>query len=143
MSRYKTVRILSEIRRPARIEHLRELVAFVDKCAKTHGIDSERCLKIGLATEEILVNIFDYAYQGGEGDVRVRCGADQRGWFAAEFEDTGIPFDMLASDEPDTTADISERRIGGLGIHLVRKLMDEVAYRRDGDANILTIIIRP
>lgn len=140
MSRYNDVRIRSDIRRPAKLEHLSELVEFVSECATNHGIQPKRCLQIKLAAEEILVNIFSHAYEGLEGDVWVRCGTDGDD-FAAEFEDTGIPFDVPAFGEPDTTAGISERKIGGLGVHLVRKLMDDVRYQRNGDANILTIIV--
>ena len=67
--------------------------------------------------------------------IRVSVGGD----VCIEFEDGGKPYNPLGNDDPDTTAGAKERKIGGLGIFMVKKIMDAVEYRREGNKNILTI----
>ena len=69
------------------------------------------------------------------------CQID-RGRFIIEIIDSGIPFDVTATPDPDVTAGIQEREPGGLGIFFMKKMMDEVRYRRENDRNILTLIIQ-
>jgi anti-sigma regulatory factor (Ser/Thr protein kinase) len=87
------------------------------------------------------VNIFEYSYAEKNGNVEVVCKLDA-GNFVIEIIDSGIPFNILTAKEPDITSGISERSIGGLGIFLIRKLMDDVRYRREGDRNILTLVVK-
>ncbi len=93
-----------------------------------------------VSVEEALVNIFHYGYPGKSGDVEVSCGIDDPLRFIVEIRDQGIPFDLLSVQPPALDEDIDQRRIGGLGIHMIRKLVDEVKYRRDGKYNIMTFI---
>lgn len=93
-----------------------------------------------VALDEVLANVATYAYQGEDRcyiDVRLSFDSDS---IVAEIEDDGIAFDPLEAAEPDTTLPLEERPVGGLGIHLVRQLMDEVVYRRDGGRNRLTLV---
>lgn len=101
----------------------------------------KRINEIEIATEEALVNIFHYAYQGQEGDAEVSCKTEHDGRFIIEIADAGMPFNPLAVPEPDTTLDVAEREIGGIGVFLIKKLIDEVTYKRDGNKNILELII--
>jgi serine/threonine-protein kinase RsbW len=126
---------------PAKIEHLEKLIDFVSGCTKEKGFSDKRIKEIELATEEVLVNIFNYAYPEGYGDVEVKCSLDNDTRFIIEISDSGIPFDSLSLADPDVTSDISERKIGGLGVFLVRKIADEVHYRRDEGKNILSLIL--
>jgi serine/threonine-protein kinase RsbW len=92
-----------------------------------------------LAVEEILTNIISYAYTDGrEHEIRLRLSA-QPGEIKVEVEDDGRFFNPLEASEPDITQSLEERTLGGLGIHLVRKLMDGLEYKRQGDRNLLTI----
>jgi len=92
-----------------------------------------------LVIEEVLVNIVKYAYAGREpGDMTIICSEDEE-HLILDVEDSGVPFDLLTAAEPDVTAGVEERPIGGLGIYLIKKLTDEVRYRRDGDRNRLTL----
>ncbi len=59
--------------------------------------------------------------------------------FVITFIDTGVPYDPLAKPDPDITLSVEEREIGGLGIYMVKKSMDDVIYKRDGDKNVLTL----
>ena len=94
-----------------------------------------------LAVEEIFVNIAHYAYKDKTGEVNVLCELDkEKNLFTIIFEDTGIPFDPLKREDPDVTATAEERNIGGLGIFLTKKLMDEVSYENKDGKNILTLM---
>ncbi|MCX5812515.1 MAG: ATP-binding protein [Proteobacteria bacterium] len=135
------MRILSRIKLPAKLENLDRLIEFVSVSANEQGIEQKRIIEIEISTEEALVNIFNYAYQDMDGDVSVVCKSDDNDKFMIEIEDSGIPFNVLSLKEPDTALDISERKIGGLGIFLMRKLMDDIQYRREEDRNVLTIVV--
>ena len=97
-------------------------------------------VQIDVAIDEIFANIANYAYPGGEGKATVRYGrtSDPNG-VEITFIDSGIPFDPLKAKEPDTTLSAEEREIGGLGIFMVRKSMDDVQYEYKDRHNILTI----
>lgn len=101
----------------------------------------KRINEIEIATEEALVNIFHYAYQEQEGDVEISCKTEHGRAFIIEITDTGMPFNPLSVSEPDTTLDVAERQIGGVGVFLIKKLMDDVIYRRDGNKNILELVV--
>ncbi len=85
------------------------------------------------------VNICSYAYPEGSGEVELACGADGDA-FVLEIADRGSPFDALSLPEPDSTPDIMDREIGGLGVHFIRKLSDSVSYRREDGQNILRMV---
>ncbi len=96
-------------------------------------------MQIELVVEEVFVNIASYAYCDGEGKAWVSCGTDGD-TLTMIFEDKGIPFDPLKKEDPDVTASAEDRQIGGLGIFLTKKLMDEVKYDRIDDKNRLTLV---
>ena len=133
--------VLLKKRYPARLEYLQQFMEAISHCAKEQGFNQKRIGEIELAAEEALVNIFNYAYQGNEGDVEVICKLDPQDRLIIEILDSGVPFDVLSLGEPDTTADISERKVGGLGIFLIRKLMDDVQYQHEGTKNVLSLIV--
>jgi serine/threonine-protein kinase RsbW/sigma-B regulation protein RsbU (phosphoserine phosphatase) len=88
--------------------------------------------------DEVLTNTVSYGFpQGGRHSIAVRI-EHRTGTLTATVSDDGAPFDPLAQPIPDVHAPITERRVGGLGIHLLRTLMDSVEYRRRGDRNELT-----
>jgi serine/threonine-protein kinase RsbW len=135
------VEVLSKIRVPAKLDHLHTLIDIVSNCAKEQGLSGKRINEIEIAAEEALVNIFRYAYQGREGDVEISCKAEHGRTFIIEIIDAGMPFNPLSVSEPDITLDVGERQIGGVGVFLIKKLMDDVIYRRDGDKNILELVV--
>jgi anti-sigma regulatory factor (Ser/Thr protein kinase) len=94
---------------------------------------------LDLALEEVLANIISYGYADDrEHQITVSLEA-RTGEIRVHVEDDGRPFDPLEAPEPDTTRPLDERPVGGLGIHLVRQLMDGLEYRRQGDRNHLTM----
>ncbi len=94
--------------------------------------------KLKLACEEIVVNVTSYAYpEGSDGFLDVYIRKDDR--IVIRFEDGGVPFNPLEHENPDTTLSWDERPIGGLGIFLVRSMMDDVRYTYENQKNVLTI----
>jgi anti-sigma regulatory factor (Ser/Thr protein kinase) len=93
--------------------------------------------QIGIAVDEIFSNIARYAYHPEVGGATVRIAIDDN--ITIEFEDRGLAYDPLSADRPDTTLPAEEREIGGLGIFMVKNIMDSVEYRREGNKNILAI----
>jgi anti-sigma regulatory factor (Ser/Thr protein kinase) len=125
---------------PTQIEVIPQVVDFVTAVAERAGLDPERVLALQLAVEEAVTNITQYAYEGAPGEVLVRAqAADQR--LTVELVDTGVPFDPLSREDPNVHLPLAERPIGGLGIFLIRQVMDEVHYRREEGRNILTLVI--
>jgi anti-sigma regulatory factor (Ser/Thr protein kinase) len=122
--------------------HLNDLIRFVSHFAQKAGFDTKKIKEIELVTEEAVVNIISYAYPEETGEIEIRCNKSKGAGFLIEIMDTGTPFNPLSLSEPDITADISQRNIGGLGIALMRKMVDGISYRREGGSNILTFIFR-
>jgi len=93
--------------------------------------------QIEIAVDEIFSNIARYAYNPdvGSATVRIAVGDD----ITIEFEDSGAAYDPLSRDDPDTTLSAEQRKIGGLGVFMVKNIMDSADYRREGNKNILTI----
>ena len=128
---------------PATLDSLYKFMDFVSSCAGEQGFNEERVGEILLALEEVLVNIFKYAYKNSpvEGEVEITCKAVGSETFIIEVVDSGIPFDLLSASEPDITASIDERKIGGLGIFFVKRLMDDVRYTHEEGRNKLTLVV--
>jgi sigma-B regulation protein RsbU (phosphoserine phosphatase) len=102
-----------------------------------HGLTPGVVHDLNLALEEILTNIVSYGYTDDrEHEIKVRLST-QPGEVRAEVEDDGQPFNPLEAPEPDTTQSLEERTMGGLGIHLVRKLTDGLEYQRQAGKNLL------
>jgi serine/threonine-protein kinase RsbW len=133
--------ILLHLKLPTRLENLQRLMESVSNCARAQDFDQKKIQEIEPAVEEALVNIFNYAYPDGPGEVEVNCRADHD-HFTIEIVDSGIPFDMTSLPDPDLTADVDDREIGGLGIFLIKKRVDEVKYGREAGRNILSLIVK-
>jgi anti-sigma regulatory factor (Ser/Thr protein kinase) len=129
---------LARLSLPADMDHLLVLMDFVNSQAQAAGLDPQSLFRVDLAAEEVLTNIIKYAYPQGEGLVEVACGVQGQN-FVMEFMDQGQPFDPLAADEPELSDDLNERPVGGLGIHLVRQVMEQVSYQRQGQTNLLRV----
>ena len=132
--------IMKILKLTAKIENLERFMSLVRSCAHECGFEGKRAMEIELAVEEALVNIFNYAYHGKVGDVETCCSVSEDNKFIIEIRDTGVPFDVLSRPDPDTTTDITDREIGGLGIFFIKKVADEVKYSRRNKTNVLTIM---
>lgn len=122
----------------AKTDELPAVTGFINRALEGLGCPKEAAAQIDVASEEIFANIANYAYEGepGEVTIRVRGEGDSA---VIEFRDRGIPFNPLEKPDPDVTLPAEEREIGGLGIFMVKKSMDDVAYQRENDENVLTI----
>ncbi|MDD4240764.1 MAG: ATP-binding protein [Smithellaceae bacterium] len=127
---------------PARVESLHELLTFIRVEAKKRGFSESALGRIELVAEEALVNVFVHGYADGQGDVEVRCLVSDDPALTIEIHDRGVSFDPLSLADPDVHADLTKRKIGGMGVFLIRKMTDAVAYRREGNTNILTMTFR-
>ena len=114
--------------------------SFIKSVTEKLGIETPLARKLRLAVEEAVVNVINYAYPAGtEGDVTIKIMSDGH-TLRFQIIDTGVPFDPTKKEKADTTLSIEERQIGGLGIFLVRELMDTINYERVDGKNILTLI---
>ena len=133
-------RIVRDITLEAVIGNIPVATAFVDEQLEQLDCPLKAQTQIDMALDELFNNIASYAYPAGSGTVDVRFEADPADrTVSVTLTDRGIPFDPLAKQDPDITLPAEQRQIGGLGIFLVKKTMDEVLYRREKDQNILTI----
>jgi sigma-B regulation protein RsbU (phosphoserine phosphatase) len=124
---------------PNDIETIPQLNEFIDLVAEEVGLDMSLTMSLNLAMEEAVVNVMDYAYPDSQkGNVDIEVTADQE-WMTFVITDTGIAFDPTTKEDADTTLSAEERPIGGLGIFLVRQLMDDINYKREGNKNVLTL----
>ena len=133
--------VLNRLRMSAKLENLGRFVGSLSDCARAQGFEQEKISKMELAAEEALVNVFRYAYPEALGDVEMICKLEG-GRFTVEIIDSGIPFDVTAMPDPKAADSLHERDPGGFGIFIIKKVMDEVQYRRENDRNILTLIIQ-
>ena len=96
--------------------------------------------KVNLALEELVINVMNYGHDGGLHEIDITLTSDEDS-LTIEIVDDGRPFDPLHdAPKPDVNAELEDRDIGGLGIHFVRKMMDDVRYRREEGKNHLTLV---
>jgi serine/threonine-protein kinase RsbW len=123
----------------AKFEFLDEIREFVGDIARTGGFNDREVYNIQLATDEAASNIIEHAYEGvSNGLLEISCGVKGSA-ITIILVDHGESFDPSDVPAPDLKADLSERKIGGLGIFLMRKLMDEVQYKAEPRKNRNTL----
>lgn len=124
-------------------EHLAEVQDFIDRFLEDYGCSMKTQMLIDVTVEEIFVNIASYAYPEEPGDARIEVSSDMTGsgknCIRITFSDWGIPFDPLGHEDPDLSLPVEKRSIGGLGIYMVKKNMDQVSYEHLDDQNKFTI----
>ncbi len=124
---------------PNDLKAIPELNAFTIDVTSSLGVNSPTALQLQLAIEEAVANVISYAYpEGRSGEVTVEALADHE-QLQFIISDNGTPFDPTSCSTVDTSLDVSERPIGGLGIHLIRELMDTINYEYRDNQNILTL----
>ena len=135
----ENVRLQRSLTLPNDINTIPQLNEFIDAVCEELEIDMALAMSLNLAMEEAVVNVMDYAYpEGTEGEVDIEAIADET-QLHFTISDSGKPFDPTAKEEVDTTLSAEERPIGGLGIHLIRQLMDNISYERKDGKNILRL----
>ena len=131
---------MKELEIEALSENLPQVLAFVDEQLEAADCPMKIQIQIDIAVEEIFVNIAHYAYapETGKAMVRIETLADPPS-VDITFIDNGVPYDPLAKADPNNTLSAEERQIGGLGIFMVKKSMDDVKYEYLDGHNILTL----
>ncbi len=124
---------------PNNIETIPQLNEFIDSVAEEAGLDMSFTMSLNLALEEAVVNVMTYAYPEGTAgtvDIDIKTNGEQ---FTCVISDSGTPFDPTQTPDADTTLSAEERPIGGLGIFLVRQIMDDLRYQYVDNKNVLTL----
>jgi len=132
---------MKELKLKASIDNIAPVTDWVNEILEQSDCPVKIQLQIDVAIDEIVTNIASYAYgaEGGDFSVQAEIRNEPR-QLELRFIDSGIPFDPLQKADPDTSLSAEERQIGGLGIYLVKKTMDEVSYVYNDCHNILTVV---
>ena len=122
-------------------ENLPAVLEFVDSQLEEIDCPIKVQMQMDIAVEEIYINIANYAYSPDIGKATIKVGiSDDNKEVSITFIDNGVPYNPLEKDDPDITLSAEERAIGGLGIFMVKKSMDDMIYEYKEGQNILTII---
>ena len=131
---------MSELTLEAKTENLDKVLSYVDGHLEEQECPMKTQMQIDIAVEELFVNIAHYAYNPEVGPVTIRVEVQKEPLAVTiTFIDHGVPYDPLAKEDPDITLSAEERQIGGLGIFMVKKSMDDIAYEYKDGQNILYI----
>ena len=131
---------MTELIVEAKLDNLAQVLQFVDSRLEEEDCPIGVQMKIDVAVEELFVNIASYAYAPGSGSATVRMDVEEDPkTVVITFVDCGVPYDPLAKEDPDVTLSINDREIGGLGIFMVKKSMDDMNYAYENGQNVLTI----
>lgn len=131
---------MRELTVDAVVESLDAVTDFVDEGLEELDCPMKVMMQINVAVDELFSNIARYAYPDGVGKATVQIDALQDSREAViTFIDQGIPYDPLKKEDPDVTLSANEREVGGLGIFLVKKIMDDMKYEYKDGHNILKI----
>jgi serine/threonine-protein kinase RsbW len=103
------------------------------------GLSKKLIFEINLALDELFTNIISYGFSDEEEHTIKVTITPQKGKICLSIEDDGVPFNPIEFNTPDAACSVENCKIGGLGIHIMRKLMDDICYERCGDKNILTL----
>ena len=122
----------------AKTENLEQVLEFVNGLLEEKNSPMNLVFELDIAVEELFVNIAHYAYTPEVGEATIQISFENDS-VIIKFIDSGMPYNPWAKEDPDTTLSIEDREIGGLGIYMVKKSMDDIAYEYKNGQNILTI----
>lgn len=124
----------------ANSRNLPQVQSFIESHLEEAGCPMKTMMQISMAVEEIFINVSSYAYAPGQGDVTVCIEfANSSKDVVITFKDHGIPYNPLAKDDPDVSLPAKDRKIGGLGIFLTKRVMDGMTYEYKDGQNILAM----
>ena len=126
------------MRIPAKLEGMDLILSFVSFLLDSHGCSPQARTQLRMTMEELYVNVTLYAYPSGDGWAEIRGSVDD-GMATFKLIDGGKPFNPLEMDDPDTMLSGEERGIGGLGIFMVKTMVDELDYTYSDGCNRLTL----
>ena len=118
---------------------LNRLCQHCEKVGHTIGLSKKAIFEINLALDELFTNIISYGFKDKEEHkIHIQIAVDEKE-LTLRVEDSGVPFNPLEAQAPNFNCTIEECQIGGLGIHLIKKVMDKVLYKRKADKNVLLL----
>jgi len=126
---------------PSDINEIPAISRALETLMQANGFPEDDILDTQLAVEEAITNIIEHGYGKEGGGITVSCHADP-GIIEVQLEDRAVPFDPLTLPEPDLVSEVGDRKIGGLGIFLIRQVMDDIRYRFEEGKNILLLTKR-
>ena len=128
-----------ELEIDAKLSNLEEVLDFVNRHLKKVNCPEKTRIQVDIAVEEIFVNIAHYAYNPEVGKATIRVELSEKPLtISLTFMDNGKPYDPLSRNDPDVTLNSEQRQIGGLGIYMVKKSMDDIQYSCKNGTNMLT-----
>ena len=131
---------MKELTVTAKTENIEKIVSFVNEQLAAYQCPKKAQMQIDVAIDELFGNIAHYAYNPGEGPATVRVEVIENPLSVIlTFIDNGVPYNPLEKSDPDTSLSAEEREIGGLGIYMVKKTMDEIVYEYKNGQNILKV----
>lgn len=126
----------------AKFESLEAVAEFVVRCAQAAGFDPKSVYGVQLAVDEACSNIIEHAYAGvADGVIECSCECNDA-TFTVQLHDHGVGFDPTCALQPDLTARLEDRRVGGLGIYFMRRLMDEITFETSADGGNVLILVK-
>ncbi len=123
---------------PAAMEYMDEVMEYIESFLRAENCSQEECYEVQVSVEELFTNIASYSYGTEGGWAEVLCKAES-GELVIQLRDQGRPYNPWARKDPDFQIPFDERPIGGLGIYMVKKFMDQVEYRYEDGCNITTM----
>jgi serine/threonine-protein kinase RsbW len=126
---------------PSDIAAIREVTGALETAMKLYAFADVDILDTQLALEEALTNTIVHGYRDHPGDLTINCRTSH-GLVELQIEDSAPPFDPLSVPDPDVSAGLDKRRVGGLGVLLIRRVMDDIVYRYEDGKNILVMVKR-
>jgi serine/threonine-protein kinase RsbW len=127
---------------PARYDRIKQICAFVVEAAEMAGLDEAAAFHCQLAVDEACTNIIEHGYGGEDkGQIEIVCHASPD-LLKIDLRDQAPPFDVSQVPEPPTNRSIDDMKIGGLGVHFVKTVMDEVVYSHQNGTNSLVLVKR-
>ncbi len=126
---------------PANVELIDKMIDPIISSLEEIEVEHKKVYQVTLALEEIFANISKYAYPSGEGmiDIFYEINKDEK-QLKVVIKDKGAAFNPLEKEDPDLGASVSERKIGGLGIYIVKNIIDDIKYQRINNENVLELI---
>jgi anti-sigma regulatory factor (Ser/Thr protein kinase) len=118
------------------------MVEFIADCARALAFSEEKVGEVELTAEEAVVNVCAYAYPADTGELEICCAEGDGGRLIVEIVDSGDPYNPLEAEAPDLDAELSDRKIGGLGIFFMRQFTEAIQYRRADGKNRLSLVFQ-
>ena len=129
---------MKQIKAKAEMSNFQSFIGFVEDALESIDLPQKYIFSLMTVTEEIIVNIIHYAYKNESGDLEIDFESDGK-IVRFIFKDNGIPFNPLEKSDVNTNLQVHERDIGGLGIHMIKSMTDNVTYQYQNNTNILKI----